>query len=167
MTKKEKYKFLLDEELIDQVEYDLLLSNAGDDEPQEAEVEAEEEQVTEEEPVAEEEPTQEIEAEGEESANEEVDEVVEEVESDTEEPQSVNENEAFIQTLQNKIEELEKVNTALSARMDTFEELISKLSVEETPEEDFGVSGMGKTKQGVNEQRDDQEALYKVMGKRT
>lgn len=162
MSKKEKYKLLLEEELIDQAEYDLLMSIADDDEPQEAEVEAEEEQGSEESTEI-----QEPEMEAEQVAEQEVDEVVEESIDNTEaekvEPQ-VNGSEAQIQALTNKVEELEKVNTAMVSRLEVLEQTLSKLAVEAPPSEDFGISGTGKTTQGVNEAKNEQKNLYKAMG---
>ena len=100
-------------------------------------------------------------------AEQEVNEVVEESIDNTEaekvEPQ-VNGSEAQIQALTNKVEELEKVNTAMVARLEVLEQTLSKLAVEEPKGEDFGISGTGKTTQGVNEAKNEQKNLYKAMG---
>lgn len=166
MSKKEKYKLLLDEELITQEEYDLLMSSAGDEEPQEAEVEAEEQEQVEE---VEQTETQEPEVEAEQVAEPETNEVVEEPIDNTEEvkvePQADG-SEAQIQALSNKVEELEKVNTALVSRLEVLEQTLSKLAVEEPKGDDFGISGTGKTVQGVNEQKNEQKNLYKALGYR-
>jgi|AGTN01.2.fsa_nt_gi hypothetical protein len=66
-----------------------------------------------------------------------------------------------------QLEESKKANEALGARMSALEDVVSKLSIrseEPTPDEDFGLSGKGKTGSGGQETPNVRNQLIKELG---
>ena len=169
---KEKLKFLLEQEVITQEEYDLLFSKLDGDE----EVEAEKEEVKPEEVETNEEATPEAEEDIElETEAEEVDEEVdEEVEQEVEEeiepeevPEEVDETAQKLETLSaqyGEIEEIKKTNEALAGRVQVLEELVHNLSVKEDVEDEFGATGTGKTTNGGEPMVDSARGLWSALG---
>lgn len=195
MDLKEKYKLLLDEELIDQREYDLLMSNMADD-TEKKDVQANEEEVKADgEEVKEEVKGEEVKAKDDfhdnidgDKADEGVEEIKAEAKTETleeEEQESAQEQASEENALLKRIEELEaqvktnganlneisevkKTNEALAQRVAVLEDLITKLSVkaDEEEEKDFGASGNGQSVNGGEPSVDKSKGLWHALGGR-
>lgn len=187
MNLKEKLKLFLDEELIDQAEYDKLIATAGDEE--EAKKEPNEEKKDVETPNGKE--TQEdvgddahkqIEGDKPKETAEEIKqeastETAEKEANETPQEQASEENsllkridelEKLVKDYEGKlgkIEEVEKTNEALAQRVATVEELLNKLSVKaDDDEEDFGASGTGKSTNGGKESAGSDKNIWSALG---
>lgn len=180
MTLKEKLKFFLDEELIDEAEYQKLVALA-DDEEVEGEVEEENVNEAEVEPEKEEmeaeQPSQDPHPEIPDGEEEDVEEIVEEAETETIEEEAqespieqAGEEDALIKEnadLKTKIEEMGKAFDGLVSRLEVVEKTLSGMSIqEEINPEEVGLSGKGKVANGGEAVQDDSKAIKKLLGQR-